>query len=63
LIVVLVIGLAVFGTGAAVLWFAFRALRGGVNARQNHLVLLALVVAFIFASCAALFFVTVMSGR
>jgi amino acid transporter len=63
LIVVVVAGTVVFTIGAVVLWLAFRAFGQKEGERQPPFVLIGTVVAFVFACCFVLFFLTFATGR
>ena len=54
MIVVLIVGLAVAGTGTVVLWFVFRSFGEQRPGRSSHIGLMAALVAFVFAVCAVL---------
>jgi hypothetical protein len=55
LIVVLIAGSLIAGTGTVLLVFAFRAFGGAKAGRGSHIALMAGLVAFVFACCLGLF--------
>jgi hypothetical protein len=55
MVIVLVAGLAVAGTGTGVLYLIFRAYGGAKAGRSSHFGLIAALVAFVFACCVVLF--------
>jgi uncharacterized membrane protein len=55
LIVVLIAGTVVFGAGATVLYFVFRAFGGKQPGSSSHFGLIAALVGFVFACCVLLF--------
>jgi len=55
LIIVLIAGSLIAGVGTLLLFFAFRAFGGAKAGRTSHLVLIAALVAFVFACCLMLF--------
>jgi hypothetical protein len=55
LIIVLIVGSLMAGTGTVLLVFAFRAFGGAKAGRGSHMALMGGLVAFVLACCLALF--------
>ncbi|HEX6177971.1 MAG TPA: hypothetical protein VF057_06400 [Thermoanaerobaculia bacterium] len=58
LVVTIVTGLLIGGTGATLLYFAFRAVAEGRAGEKRYIGLAITLIAFVFICCAAIFFVS-----